>query len=499
MGDFMGASARSLNGEAGNAKMWRILILCLATFGIALYQAGMQIARRDAALAGDLLMTARYTQVAVYLVFILLFRNHLPSVRTLFECSTVLLLVSCFGSVVGAFVPDVPVAVAFLTQILSGAAIGITYLLFWHFLSTFEPHYGLIALFASQALREVVFGLSSLWDQEAIFWIQIWGRIVGLGLFAAALLLKDAHPNEHDHPMQYGYAPSGTTTRQQLAFLANNADFLFQALLATLMIFIFGFTSMLVADPGMQNGHHDLISEACAVACLVALLIGVWSRKLRITFNFFFISTMGLYALGLLLLPLLWADGSAYTSVLLRCGNAVYEGVLYALLIIKAHDNPRYAYLYFAAFGTFANANYGRTVETLLIHEPVSQILLFKTCSIFLFLMVLMCLLLLFLQRTSFAGSTGQPSQERENPVPAASTDPFIDHVKTLCDRYRLTAREHEVLLEVLHGFTATNVAKRLNIAPGTVRTHMKNVYYKTGTANKQELINLIDEMEDSN
>lgn len=488
------ASVVAKNAEKSKNQRMRLLALAFAVIGIALYQTGMQIARRDVALAGDLLMTARYTQVATYLVFILLFRNHLPSVRTLLVCAGGLLLISCAGSVLGILFPDLPFAAAVMIQVCSGIAIGITYLLFWHFLSTYEPHAGVTALFASQALRELLFGSSAIWSQDAIFWMQVWGRVAGLALFVGALALKATHPNERDHPMQYGFAPADVTSHRPFAFLTSSADFLFQALLAVLLTFIFGFTSMLVSDPGMQNGHHDLVSEACAVGCLVLILAGVWSSRLKMSFNFFFISTMGLYALGLMLMPSLWGDGSPFASALLRSGTAIYEAVLYALLIIKAHDNPRYAYLYFAAFGVFANVNYGRTLEPLLIHGPVDQIVLFKVCSFFLFLMVAMCLLLLFLQRTRFAGTSGG-SQGELTSAATATIDPFAANIELLCERYRLTAREREVLLEVLHGFTAPNVARRLGIAPGTVRTHMKNVYHKTGAANKQELIRLIDGM----
>ena len=69
----------------------------------------------------------------------------------------------------------------------------------------------------------------------------------------------------------------------------------------------------------------------------------------------------------------------------------------------------------------------------------------------------------------------------------------FARNIEGICDESRLTPREREVLLEILHGYTEANVAKRLGISPGTVRTHVKSIYNKTGAANKQDLIRIID------
>ena len=61
----------------------------------------------------------------------------------------------------------------------------------------------------------------------------------------------------------------------------------------------------------------------------------------------------------------------------------------------------------------------------------------------------------------------------------------------------RLTAREHEVLALVALGNTNAEIARRLWLAPGTVRKHLENVYAKLGvntrTAAVARLLGLID------
>ena len=51
--------------------------------------------------------------------------------------------------------------------------------------------------------------------------------------------------------------------------------------------------------------------------------------------------------------------------------------------------------------------------------------------------------------------------------------------------RYRLTEREVEVAKLICQGFGNEDIAKNLNIAYGTVKTHIRNIYRKTGVHNK--------------
>jgi DNA-binding NarL/FixJ family response regulator len=59
--------------------------------------------------------------------------------------------------------------------------------------------------------------------------------------------------------------------------------------------------------------------------------------------------------------------------------------------------------------------------------------------------------------------------------------------------QHRLTAREGEVLTLLARGRTLAIIARELNIAKGTVRTHIERVYTKLGVHKQQELIDLIE------
>jgi len=80
--------------------------------------------------------------------------------------------------------------------------------------------------------------------------------------------------------------------------------------------------------------------------------------------------------------------------------------------------------------------------------------------------------------------------------------DPFIRRLLSECEIYSrslgngelhrisLTLREQEVLRLTAEGLKREEIAKRLYIAPGTVKTHLQNVYKKLNVNGKNAAIN---------
>jgi len=54
--------------------------------------------------------------------------------------------------------------------------------------------------------------------------------------------------------------------------------------------------------------------------------------------------------------------------------------------------------------------------------------------------------------------------------------------------RERITAREYEVLSAVNEGLSNQAIAKRLNITPTTVKTHVRKLFDKLGVSSRLEL-----------
>jgi DNA-binding CsgD family transcriptional regulator len=54
---------------------------------------------------------------------------------------------------------------------------------------------------------------------------------------------------------------------------------------------------------------------------------------------------------------------------------------------------------------------------------------------------------------------------------------------------YGLTARERDVMREVLHGRSTKEIARRLAVTPYTVQDHLKSIFEKTGTTSRSDLV----------
>ena len=77
-----------------------------------------------------------------------------------------------------------------------------------------------------------------------------------------------------------------------------------------------------------------------------------------------------------------------------------------------------------------------------------------------------------------------------------ALRNPYWDRLAKQCAntaaRFRLTAREAEVLELLARGNTVPAIAESLVISTGTVQTHCKRLYAKMGIHKKQELIDIV-------
>ena len=56
-----------------------------------------------------------------------------------------------------------------------------------------------------------------------------------------------------------------------------------------------------------------------------------------------------------------------------------------------------------------------------------------------------------------------------------------------------MTAREEDVLLLLCQGRTPTYIADELGLSPNTVKGYIRNVYQKSGSVDKQDLLDRVE------
>lgn len=82
--------------------------------------------------------------------------------------------------------------------------------------------------------------------------------------------------------------------------------------------------------------------------------------------------------------------------------------------------------------------------------------------------------------------ATSAPTTEVTEP---SATDRAQSDIYTFAVEYALTEREQEILLHLLQSRSQQEISDQLMIALGTVKTHIHNIYQKTGSSNRNQII----------
>lgn len=101
-----------------------------------------------------------------------------------------------------------------------------------------------------------------------------------------------------------------------------------------------------------------------------------------------------------------------------------------------------------------------------------------------------------FVRRAGGAGEPGGEAPARTVVSVASVTEESIRSNPVYRERYGMTDREMDVLVLLLAGYNATDIASLLGISPNTVKTHLKSLYSKTGVHNRREMVELLNEVE---
>ena len=81
-----------------------------------------------------------------------------------------------------------------------------------------------------------------------------------------------------------------------------------------------------------------------------------------------------------------------------------------------------------------------------------------------------------------------QPVGEPE-PEESAPTDQALSDYRAFCAAHNLTEREQEILVHLLQAKSQQEISDQLIIALGTVKTHIHNIYQKTESSNRNQII----------
>lgn len=247
-----------------------------------------------------------------------------------------------------------------------------------------------------------------------------------------------------------------------------------------LTYFSYGATRMSGVSGGLAAAQaiHGALAGVPALASLVAIVLAYWFYRKNALLAFYL--AFPLMALAALLPPALgpFAGGTAFWVALV--GAELVKYLVWFLLIDSIIKDGVSALLCLALlrFAQWSGSCLGQIAADALPAEAVATSLLL---SLVVALLVVM----------------GSPVSAK---APSAAlrhqTLNFENRVNLVASRFKLSPREQEVLAIWVTGRTGAYLEKTLFISRNTVKTHLNHIYAKTNTSNREQLLELIDDID---
>lgn len=101
---------------------------------------------------------------------------------------------------------------------------------------------------------------------------------------------------------------------------------------------------------------------------------------------------------------------------------------------------------------------------------------------------------LLFLQDKTYESAMG--AVEKPRAVVSKGKQRRLQQAEVLRDKMNLSQREFDVVVEIQRGQSAQKIAEHMNLSVHTVRGHIQNIYAKCGAHSRDELIDMMNNLE---
>ena len=254
-----------------------------------------------------------------------------------------------------------------------------------------------------------------------------------------------------------------------------------------------------VIDEAMPNEGSNLMGRGFIVHganVLSAIVLGVawFAFDKAITIKRAYYLVFPLFVTALFLFPFVSDEMKQAASFAASFGFTFFSIVMMISCIEiseEKHEGLIGLYALFA-FVTYASRFVGDGVSFVLGQSSIPNDTLPMAAA---FLLVYLLSIVMFLvSRKSRHEATPLQSPDTQAEQPHRDIEDRAERqCAILAEQYKLTERQHEILVLFSHGYDIPSIAKRLFISENTVRTHTKKLYLVLDVHSKQEIISLIE------
>lgn len=329
----------------------------------------------------------------------------------------------------------------------------------------------------------LLFGMGS-----AVSIVAVIALPVASALFLSGLLLDSSD------------SPDAAPQLKRLVDVSWSTKLLFAkiALGSFLVGFIQGFFDLLLGyETYAVYDVYGLYLFVMGLLVMMAVCIAVCLTSRQCVFGVYRVS-MFLICLGCLLMPFI-GDGTTYYSGAIVFAGYVSFGVVLCVLCVEAASSfllscaSTAAIVLSALFlGQVLGMGIALAFDEAAMAIGLPSIVLIAVSVLFVlhgFVLTELDLVRIGLGEIGDSG-VGDGSSDSGS---GASCGTEEDVCSGISERFGLTPRESEVLPLLLQGRTISRIQETLFISAGTVSTHIRHIYQKTGVSNRQELMDMVE------
>ena len=258
--------------------------------------------------------------------------------------------------------------------------------------------------------------------------------------------------------------------------------------------------------------HEDPFSFIGGSAIFALIVVGVVFliivAKLRDRFNatLTYRLSLPIMVAGFVAIALFFDTHAAISILLINVGYEFFDILTWILFVdVSRRRNENALHIFglgvafmFAGMGVGTLA--GKACDALIASGDVqiSVVAMLATlCLVVVAFMVLPEGVVSQLQQTMRTSRKDKEPEQAPAAAPADATAGRLEqHCACVARDFGLTPRESEVIVLLAYGRTLSIIARDLQIAKGTARTHIENIYRKLDVHKQQELIDLVETYE---
>lgn len=246
--------------------------------------------------------------------------------------------------------------------------------------------------------------------------------------------------------------------------------------------------AMLVAE---GDGNMAFLSSMFFVGSLVgSVVLLLFSRRIEHirSFSSVFWALFFVSATAFLFVPL---SPIAYLSILVGAENMLFSIASMCMIFLCLRLIERQPSSLVLIVGLFVGLVYAGVGLGQIFGSYIGQEFNYIVVSVLSVYIVLLVGLFTNIKKEK----QGRFESEEERPAVLVSeiSEDRIRSSEVFRDQYKLSNREIDVLILALNGRNAPSIAEKLFVSENTVRTHLKRIYKKLDIHNRQELLQLIE------